>query len=391
MGTDAPVQDFTGPNAERFLLTPGSEAPTEPDPQRTWSAVPWRTIVGTVGVVFAAIVAVTLLQAAVRIVAWVVIAGFFAIVLAPLVGQVQRRVGDRRAVATSIVVFSTLLVMVGVVALFIVPVRTQLIAIISDLPGAVHDAADGKGPIGNLVKKLNIEEYVQENEAELAKAANSLNSSSIETVQAILNGVVAFITITLLTFLFLSQSTAMGKAATGLIPYRRRTSVKRIAVDAASAVSGYLIGNLLISLIAGVTSFVCLVALGVPSPVVLALFVAFADLIPLVGAIIGAAAGVIAAYFHSPTAGLIALIFFIIYQQVENGILYPWVMARKVNVNPLVVLLSVLVGVELVGILGALLAVPASGALQVIVKAARQEHQREQLVLPDDVSEPLVV
>jgi predicted PurR-regulated permease PerM len=138
-----------------------------------------------------------------------------------------------------------------------------------------------------------------------------------------------------------------------------------------------------------VAAFVCLLALGVPSPVVLALWVAFADLIPLVGATLGAAVCVLVAYLQSPAAGLIALIFFIVYQQIENGVIYPSIMARTVKVNPLVILLGVLVAVELFGIVGALLAVPVSGALQVIVTAVRQERQREQLVLPDNVTEPL--
>ena len=400
------MQDFTGPESDRLII-PGSGSTgssmhaghaaghtTEsgeggPHPPRTWSDVPWRTIVATVGVIVVTYAAISVLDAVLRVIAWTIIAGFFAIVLAPPVRRVQARVGDRRNVATGIVVFATLTGLLGILALFIMPVRTQLIDIISDLPGAVHDAADGKGPIGNIVEKLNIESYVQENEAELARAADRLNESSFQTVQTVLNAVLAFITILLLTFLFLSQAATLGRGAINLVPHRRRASVKRVAVDAAGAVSGYVIGNLLISLIAGSTAFVCLISLGVPSPVVLALFVAVADLVPLVGATIGAAVSVMAAYLHSPTAGLIALIFFVIYQQIENGVIYPWVMARKVNVNPLVVLLSVLLGVELVGILGALLAVPVSGALQVIVKAARQEHQREQLVLPPDVSEPL--
>ena len=388
------MQDFTGPESDRLVL-PGADSgrPSESvsGAPRSWSDVPWRTIAGTVGVVVLTYAAINVLDAVIRILAWIAIAGFFAIVLAQPVRRIQAKVGDRRNVSTGIVVFSTLAVMIGVLALFIMPVRSQLIDIISDLPGAVHDAADGKGPIGNIVDKLNIESYVQDNEAELARAADRLDDSSFETVQTALNAVLAFITITLLTFLFLSQAEAMGRGALGLVPHRRRASVKRVAVDAARAVSGYLIGNLLISVIAGSTAFVCLVALGVPSPVVLALFVAVADLVPLVGATIGAAVGVLAAYLHSPTAGLIALIFFVIYQQIENGVIYPWVMARKVNVNPLVVLLSVLLGVELVGILGALLAVPVSGALQVIVKAVRQEHNREQLVLPHDVTEPLAL
>jgi predicted PurR-regulated permease PerM len=84
---------------------------------------------------------------------------------------------------------------------------------------------------------------------------------------------------------------------------------------------------------------------------------------------------------------LISVIFFIVYQQIENSVLYPWIMARKVKVNPLGILLSVLLAVELFGMIGALLAVPVSGALQVIVLAIRQERQREQLVLPDNFAE----
>lgn len=393
------MQDSPGPRSDRLIL-PGADSrrldeSTTDETQhgsapRSWGEVPWRTIIGAVGVVVATYAAVYIIDTAVRVVIWILIAGFFAIVLAPLVRRVQDRVGGRRNVATGVVVFSTLAVMLGVIALFIMPVRTQLIDIITDLPGTVHDAADGRGPVGNIVKKLHIESYVQDNEAQLSKTAKRLDDSSFETAQTALGALLGFITVTLLAFLFLSQAEAMGRGATGLVPRRRRASFKRAATEAAGAVSGYVIGNLLISVIAGVTSFVCLLALGVPSPVVLALFVAVADLVPLVGATIGAAVGVIAAYLHSPTAGLVALIFFVVYQQIENGVIYPWIMARKVNVNPLVVLLSVLVGVELFGILGALLAVPASGALQVIVKVFRQEQQREQLVLPDDVSEPLL-
>lgn len=355
----------------------------------TWSNVPWHTIIGAVAVVVATYAGITMMLAAGRIFMWIAIAGFMAIVLAPLVNRLEQRMGGRRSLATGTVVFATLAAVAGVIALFIMPVRTQLVDIITDLPGAVHDAADGKGPIGNIVHKLNIESYVQDNEAQLARAADRLSDSSFQAAQTVVSVTFAFITITLLTFLFLSQSAAIGRTARNLLPYRRRAAAQRIATDAAGAVSGYVIGNLIISLIAGVAAFSCLVALGVPSPVVLALFVAVADLIPLVGATIGAAVCVIAAYLHSPTAGLIALIFFVIYQQVENGVIYPWIMARKVNVNPLGILLSVILAVEVFGILGALLAVPVSGALLVIVTAIRQERNREQLVLPDNYDEDI--
>jgi predicted PurR-regulated permease PerM len=286
------------------------------------------------------------------------------------------------------VVFATLAIVVGVVALFIIPVRTQLTAIITDLPGTVTRAAQGRGPVGEIVKKLHLEQYVRDNEQQIRNAATRLSQTSFQRAQTIVNAGTAFITTTLLTFLFLSQAPAMGAAAQGLLPARRRVSAIKIARDASAAVSGYVIANLIISGIAGSVAFICLLALGVPAPVVLALLVAVTDLIPLVGATLGAAVSVLAAYLHSPTAGFIALVFFIVYQQTENLVIYPWLMSRKVKVNPVIVLLSVLLAVELFGLLGALLAIPVSGALQVVVKAVRRERPLEQLLLPDSVLEP---
>jgi len=355
--------------------------------ERTWSNVPWRTIVASVAVLLGTYVLLTVVLATVRILAWVAIAGFLAIVLAPAVRFVQRLLGGRRTLAACLVMFTALAATLGVLTLFLLPVRNQLIDIITDLPGTVQRAADGKGPIGQLVTRLHIESYVQDNEAQLVDAAEKLSDRPIDTAQSVLSAAFALVSILLMSTLFLTQSGPMGRAFLGVVPPRRRATARIIAADAAGAVSGYMVGNLLVSLIAGVSAFVCLTALGVPSPVVLALWVAFADLIPLVGATIGAAACVLAAYLHSPAAGLIALIFFVIYQQIENGVIYPWLMARKVQVNPLVVLLSVLLAVELFGIVGALLAVPVSGALQVIVKAVRQERPLEQLLLPDSLAE----
>ena len=121
-----------------------------------------------------------------------------------------------------------------------------------------------------------------------------------------------------------------------------------------------------------------------PNPAVFALWVAFADLIPLVGATLGAAVAVLAAYLHSPTAGAVALVFFVVYQQFENSVLQPNVMARTVKVNPLVVLLSVLAGVELFGFVGALLAIPIAGSVQVALKEIWGESRRDRLVLPEE-------
>ena len=126
------------------------------------------------------------------------------------------------------------------------------------------------------------------------------------------------------------------------------------------------LGNLVISVIAAIVAFVTMKITGVPFAVVLAVWVAFADLIPLVGATLGAIPVVIVAGLHSPTAGIINLVVYVVYQQIENHLIQPGIMSKTVNLNPLIVLISALIGVELAGLLGALLAIPVAGVIQVI-------------------------
>jgi predicted PurR-regulated permease PerM len=351
-------------------------------PAASWKDVPWRTIVASVFVVLATVVVVAVVLATIRIITWIVVAGFFAVVLSPAVRRVQARMGGRRGLATTFVVTVALVVTLGLLALFIMPIRTQLVAVVTDLPGTVQQAANGRGPVGTLVDRLGLAGYVKDHQQELQDAGDRLTGSPFELAQRAFGWIITLVTVILLTILMLSQSVHLGRGAIELVPFRYRDSVRRAASDAANAVSGYMIGNLLISLIAGAVAFLFLLIVGVPNALILSLLVAFTDLLPLVGATIGAAVCTVAAASYDARTGLIALGFFILYQQVENYVLYPSIMSRTVKVNPLVVLVSVLAGVELFGIVGALLAVPISGAVQVAVKAARHEFTRDRLVLP---------
>jgi predicted PurR-regulated permease PerM len=148
----------------------------------------------------------------------------------------------------------------------------------------------------------------------------------------------------------------------------KRDRVKAVASDCARALTGYVMGNLLISVVAGTLTFIALTIFGVPFAAVLALWTAFADLIPLVGATLGAIPTIGVAFLHSTSAGIGMLIFYIVYQQFENHVLQVVIMSKTVQINQLFVLVSVLIGVELLGFLGALLAIPAAGVIQVIAR-----------------------
>ena len=153
----------------------------------------------------------------------------------------------------------------------------------------------------------------------------------------------------------------------------------RIGNESARAITGYVAGNLVISVIAGLTTYAFLAILGVPFAGVVALWVAFADLIPLVGATMGAIPEVALAFLHSVPAGIAAVLFYVLYQQFENHVLQPTIMAKAVSIKPLVVMVSVLLGVELFGILGALLAIPVAAVLKVIGTEAMRVYRPDVL------------
>src|SRR3954462_7202160 len=265
----------------------------------------------------------------------------------------------------------------GMIYAFVRPIVDQTTEFVDNLPKYVEDAKAGRGTIGHLVKRYKIDDYVQRNQAKLRKAAQNAGKPALAVATTVVNGLAALVTIMVLTFLMLLEGPRMLESGVGILSPPTAERIKRVGADAARAITGYVAGNLLISLIAGLVTYVSLRLLGVPFPEVLALWVAFADLIPLVGATLGAIPTIAIAFLHSTSAGIIMIIVFVAYQQFENHVLQVTIMSRTVKLNPLTVLVSVLAGVELFGFLGALLAIPAAGVIQVIVRDLYNERRGE--------------
>jgi predicted PurR-regulated permease PerM len=178
----------------------------------------------------------------------------------------------------------------------------------------------------------------------------------------------AVVTIFVLSYLMVLEAPKVLTGFLALFDERRAERIRRVGHDCARTITGYISGNLLISLICGLLTFAVLSLLNVPFAGLIALFVGLADLIPLVGATLGAVVGVIAGFTQSITAGIIVTVFFVVYQQLENHLLQPLIFSRTVQLNPLAVLLAILIGVELAGILGALLAIPVGGIIQIVIR-----------------------
>jgi predicted PurR-regulated permease PerM len=288
----------------------------------------------------------------------------------------------RRGLATSIVFLLGVAAFAGLIYTFVRPIYDAGQSFARDIPGFVDRAQHGEGRVGELIKRFNIDEKVKENAPKLQNALSNAGGPAVHAAQRVASGLLALLTILVLSFLMLLEAPIIISSFLSLLRPRHAVQVRRIGQDVARAVTGYMAGNLVISLIAGLVTWIFLTIVGVPFAGVLGLWVGFADLLPLVGATIGAIPTILIAFLYSTGAGIAVVIMYIVYQQIENHILQPVVMSRTVNLNPLGVLLSVLVGVELAGFVGALLAIPAAGAIQVVVRDLWDDRQQRLKSVP---------
>jgi predicted PurR-regulated permease PerM len=342
--------------------------------------VPLLTILVTVGVVVAVYLAGKLLYRIKDIVLLILVAGFISLLLNPIVVLVQRKLVARRGAAVAIVTLWATLVFIGLAVAFGYPLVNGITHLSDQLPTYVANAQHGRGWIGHLVTRYHIQAWVQRNTPKLVSYAQSLSKPALSIGAGALSLVIELLTIFFLVLLLLLEAPKMRTWILSQMRPARAAKATSVAAEVNKAVAGYMLGNFLTSLIAGVVVFVALLILGVPYPLLWGLWVALVDFLPMIG---GALAGIPTALFaftHSITAGIVTAIVFIAYQQVENHILNPVIMSKTVKISPLLVLIAVLVGASLGSLVGglfggfvaALLAIPAAGALQVLVREVWQ-------------------
>jgi predicted PurR-regulated permease PerM len=370
---------------------------------RLWKAadarnIPLRTIVATVVVVAAAYLAAKLIYRLRDILLLVVVAGFLALLLNPIVVLLQKHPAfRRRGTAVSVVSLLTVVVFFGLVFAFGYPLVNGITALAHGLPAYLAKAEHGQGWIGHVLSKYHVQTWVQRNVPKLVSYAQSLSKPALTIGKGAVSLVLELFTIFVLELLLLLEAPKMRRWLLEQMGPRRAAGVRRVSGEVNRAVIGYMLGNLLTSIIAGLVVFVTLLVVHVPYPLLWGLWVALVDFLPMIG---GALAGIPTVLFafgaEGLTAGVVTLVVFLIYTQVENHILNPVIMSRTVKINPLLVLMAVLVGASLGSLIGglfggfvaALLAIPIAGALQVLVREAWQATAAPRAREPDDAELP---
>jgi predicted PurR-regulated permease PerM len=360
---------------------PDASSPQNTRRARLWAAaesrgIPLRAILTAAAVVVLVYVAAKLLYRLRDVILLVVMASFFAVLLNPLVVALQRWKIKRRGLAVAVVVFWGLVVFFGLALAFGYPLANAITHLADNLPRYVSDAENNRGWLGHLVSRYHVTQWVTHNVPKLLNIGQGLTKPALTLGKGALTLVVSLFTIFILVLLLLLEGPKMRTGLLGMMAPERAERWGRIAGEVNRSVTGYMLGNFLTSLIAGLVVFVTLFILGVPFAFLWALWVALVDFLPMIGGALAGIPTVLFALAHSFTAGVVTLVVFLAYTQIENHVLNPVVMSRTVSVNPLLVLLAILVGASLGSWLGgtagafvaALIAIPTAGALQVITR-----------------------
>ena len=335
-----------------------------------------RAILVVLGIILAGILLIEVVQAAQGILIWIFVAIFLALALNPAVEGLQRRGIARRGLAVGIVFIGAILVVAAIAATIIPTLVSQVNDFVDAVPGYVEDLTAGRGKLGFLEREYQITERVRDALSDGgASKLLGFSGTAVAVTKGVITAVIATVTIAFLTFFMLLEGPAWVERFYSLLPAEHQPRWRKIGDEIYRTIGGYVTGNLAISLIAGVVSTAVLLALDVPFAVALGLLVAILDLIPLAGATIAAILVTTVAFLDATTSGVIVLIFFVLYQQLENHVLQPIVYGRTVRLSPLAVLIAVLIGAELAGVVGALAAIPVAGTIQVILRDWL-EHRR---------------
>ncbi|HEY7484320.1 MAG TPA: AI-2E family transporter [Streptosporangiaceae bacterium] len=328
---------------------------------------------GALGVITAWLLVQAILSAR-QVLVLILVSMFLAVGLNPAVERLQK-VGMSRRWSVTVVFVGLVVFFAGVIAAMVPPLTQQVTGFIDNLPHYITEL-QGNAKIADLDRRYHILQRAQE---QISKPdfQKNLASWAVGLGKVAVSGIFSTLTILILTLYFLSSLPQIKTFFYKLAPRSRRARVALLSDEILERIGGYVAGNFIISIIAGFSTYIFLEIWRIPYALALALIVAITDLIPLIGATIGAVLVTLVGFLTGVPEGIACGVFFLVYQQVENYLIAPRVMKRSVDVQPAVTIVAALIGGTLLGVVGALLAIPAAAAISLIVREVvfpRQEQ-----------------
>jgi predicted PurR-regulated permease PerM len=329
-----------------------------------------RTIVRIVVIVLGSVVAVRLITALHTQLIWILTALFLALALEPAVDRISRFMPRRsRSLSVLLVLGAVFSILVFISIVLVPPFASQLYHLVISLPSAYGNYIDANPAAAHFVNSYLNSASVSNALQQFSKQLLSFGGSAVLIARGVFGGIVAGVTVLLLTFFMVLEGPRWTSLFWEYLPPARRARYQGILKQMHGTVTGYVGGNLFTSLIAAVATAAMLIILRAPYAFALGLLVGVMDLIPLIGASLAAVlVCLLVLVFKGLTSAFIVAIFFGIYQQVENNALQPIVFSKAVEVSPLVTTIALILGASLAGFIGALVAIPVAASLQILLR-----------------------
>lgn len=332
-----------------------------------------QTVLRVIGVTLAAVLLLAAIYTTRQALVLIAVSIFLAMALNPPVSYLASRLpGNSRGVATAISYLVVLSLIGFIIFATVPPLVRQSNQLIDNIPTYIEEVRNGEGFAGSVVQQYDLEDKLDELEESFSPDQLTAASGPIfNFFSRFTDSAISTLTVLVLTFFMLVEGPGWVRKFWDLHPKDHRKHRRELADKMYSVVTGYVNGQLLIAFIAGMSTLIALTILnlfgfGIPFIFSLAAIVGLFGLIPLIGATLGAAIVVLVALFNSLTAAIIMLVFFVIYQQIENNAIQPIIQARSVNLSPLMILLAAIIGITWAGLLGAIFAIPVAASLRIL-------------------------
>lgn len=339
---------------------------TVPPPRAPDGGPTTRAVVRVLLTIVAVLALLWLVWVSRGVLIWVAVGAFFATAINPLVNVLQHRLRLRRAAAIALVYLAGLLVASGAALLFVPPLIDAGQQLAEEVPGYISQLQESE-LVQDLDREYNLLERLEEEVTSLLEGMAGPDTA-VDIAQRVVNGLVALISIAVISFLLSLYGGKVREWAISQASGQNRARLERVADRMYRVVSGYVVGVLLVACTGGIAVYIFLTLAGVPFALLLAFWAGLASLVPLVGATIGGIPYIAVAFFQGWPIGVAAIVFLIVYQQIENNLFQPVIHRFTVRLNPLWIILAVLIGSQVLGLVGALVAIPLAGIVQVLIQ-----------------------
>lgn len=330
-----------------------------------------RTVIRVLFLVVATMLGLEAMDQASSALMLIFIAFFLALALnAPVHWLAQRIPGKKkgsRVIATAVSFLIVIALVGGFLASIVPPLVRQTSSFISNAPRLIDEARDENSSIGRFIDRYNLESQVDNFSDEVGERLKNAGGTAVSTASTIGTSVFSVLTILVLTFMMLTEGPRWLRFFKDIIPDEHHERTERIALGMYKVIKGYVNGQVILAALAAALIVPVLFILDVSYPIALMVVVFICGLIPMVGHTIGAILVSLVALFTSPLAALIVLAYYFLYQQIENYLIQPRIQANSTNMSPLLVFMSVIIGVNFGGIVGGLVAIPVAGCLRIAV------------------------